>query len=180
VTVLRQLEPTNIEILYTAHQIYSELADESILSIAMLAPRSAPMHQLMAHELARQSDTQGATAQYREALHTDPQRRGTRFELAELLTHSASRSDQDEAEQEYKAALAANPFDERAESKLGDIAVQRSNLKDAFTHYSRAVKLQPNDAGAANGLAKTLILMNQTEEAQALLEHSAQLEPSTA
>jgi tetratricopeptide (TPR) repeat protein len=180
VSALQQLEPTNIEILYTAHQIYSELADESMLSVAMLAPNSARMHQLMAHELARQGDTQGAIRQFREAAKIDPQRPGLRFELAEMLTNSASRADQEEAEQEYKAALAVNPFDEKAECRLGEIAARRSDLKEAFAHYSRAVKLQPNDADAANGLAKTLILMNQPEKAQVLLEHSAQLEPFNA
>jgi len=177
---LKRLEPTNIEILYTSHQIYAELADESMLSVGMLAPKSARMHQLMAHEMARQGDTQGAIAQFREAVKIDPQRPGLRFELAEMLTNSANRADQDEAEQEYKAALAANPFDERAERRLGDIAARRSDLKEAFAHYSRAVKLQPDDADADLGLGKTLIAMSQPEKAQPLLERSAQLEPFNA
>ncbi|HLN02806.1 MAG TPA: tetratricopeptide repeat protein [Bryobacteraceae bacterium] len=177
VSELKRLEPTNIEILYTSHQIYGELADESMLSVGMLAPKSARMHQLMAHEMARQGDTQGAIAQFRQAVKTDPQRPGLRFELAEMLTNSANRADQDEAEQEYKAALAANPFDERAERRLGDIAARHSDLKDAYAHYSRALQLQPEDADADLGLAKTLIAMNEPGKAQPLLEHSAQLDP---
>jgi tetratricopeptide (TPR) repeat protein len=180
VGVLRQLEPANTEILYTAHQIYSDLAGETMLSVAMLAPKSARMRQLMAHEMARQGDTQGAIAHYREALKIDPQRPGLHFELAEMLSNSSSRSDQDQAEQEYKAALAANPFDERSESRLGEICARRSELKDAFAHYSRVVELQPNDADANLGLAKVLIAMSQPEKAQPLLEHSAQLEPFNA
>lgn len=85
--------------------------------------------------------------------------------------------DQDQAEQEYKAAWVANPFDERSESRLGEISARRSELKDAFAHYSRVVELQPNDADASLGLAKVLIAMSQPE---ALLEHSAQLEPFNA
>jgi len=180
VSALRQLQPTNVEILYTAHQIYSELADESMLSVAMLAPKSARMHQLMAHEMARQGDTQGAIAQFREAVKADPGRPGLHYELAEMLGNSSSRAEQDEAEHEYKAALAANPFDERSECRLGEIAARRSDLKDAFAHYSRAVKLQPDDADADLGLAKTLIAMSQPEKAQPLLERSAQLEPFNA
>ena len=180
VSALHLLEPANVEILYTAHQIYAELADESMLSVAILAPKSARMHQLMAHEMARQGDTQGAIAEFREAVKADPQRPGLRFELAEMLTNSSSRSDQDEAEQEYKAALAANAFDEKAECRLGEIAARRSDLKEAFAHYSRAVKLQPDDADADLGLGKTLIAMNEPEKAQPLLERSAQLEPFNA
>jgi tetratricopeptide (TPR) repeat protein len=180
VSALRQLEPTNVEILYTSHQIYSELADESMLSVGMLAPKSARMHQLMAHEMARQGDTQGAIAQFREAVKADPQRPGLHYELAEMLTNSSSRADQDEAEQQYKAALAANLFDEKSECRLGEIAARRSDLKDAFAHFSRAVKLQPDDADADLGLAKTLIAMNEPEKAQPLLENSTRLEPFNA
>ena len=79
VSVLRQLKPTDIEILYTAHRIYLDLADESMLSITMLAPDSARMHQLMAHEAARQGNTDGAIAQYREALKIDPKDSGASF-----------------------------------------------------------------------------------------------------
>jgi tetratricopeptide (TPR) repeat protein len=180
VSTLRQLEPTNVEILYTSHQIYSELADESMLTVGMLAPKSARMHQLMAHEMARQGDTQGAIAQFREAVKADPQRPGLHYELAEMLTNSSARADQDEAEQQYKAALAANPFDEKSECRLGEIAARRSDLKDAFAHFSSAVKLQPDDADADLGLAKTLIAMNEPGKAQPLLENSARLEPFNA
>jgi tetratricopeptide (TPR) repeat protein len=39
VGVLKQLAPTDPDILYTAYGIYSDLAGESMLSIAMLAPK---------------------------------------------------------------------------------------------------------------------------------------------
>ena len=46
--------------------------------------------------------------------------------------------------------------------------------------YSRAVQLQPADADARLGLAKTLIEMNQQDKAQSLLEQTVQLEPTNA
>jgi tetratricopeptide (TPR) repeat protein len=180
VSVLRQLKPTDIDILYTAHRIYLDLADESMLSITMLAPDSARMHQLMAHEAARQGNTEGAIAQYREALRIDPKVPGLHFELAEALSGSKQPSDREQIEREYKAALAANPFDEKSECRLGDIAARQSDLKSASAHYSRSLELQPNDPDANLGLAKTLIAMNQPEKAIPLLEHAAQLEPFNA
>jgi Flp pilus assembly protein TadD len=42
------------------------------------------------------------------------------------------------------------------------------------------VELQPADADAKLGLAKTLIEMNQTDKALALLEETVQLEPTNA
>lgn len=179
-SALRQLKPTDIDILYTAHRIYLDLADESMLSIAMLAPDSARMHQLMAHEAARQGNTERAIAQYRETIKIDPKIPGVHFELAEALSGSTLPSDREEVEPEYKAALAADPFDERSECRLGEIAAHQSDLKAAAAHYSRALDLQPNDPEAAVGLAKALISMNQPEKARPLLEHAAQLEPFNA
>jgi tetratricopeptide (TPR) repeat protein len=180
VSVLRQLKPTDIDVLYTAHRIYLDLADESMLSMTMLAPDSARMHQLMAHEAARQGNTEGAIAQYREALRIDPKVPGLHFELAEALNGSKQASDREEVAREYKAALKANPFDEKSECRLGDIAARQSDLKLAAAHYSRALELQPNDPDANLGLAKILISTNQPEKALPLLEHAAQLEPFNA
>jgi tetratricopeptide (TPR) repeat protein len=177
VGTLRDLRPTDTEILYTAHQVYASLSDETLLAVALTAPKSARMHQLMAHEMVRQGNISGAIAQLREAIRIDPRLPGLRFELAEALNSSKEASEQAQAESEYQAALAANPFDEKAHCRLGEFAFGRSDLKAAFAHYSRAVELQPNDADANLGLAKVLLAMDEPAKAQALLERSTKLEP---
>jgi hypothetical protein len=53
VSVLRGLEPTDESLIYTAYRIYSDLAAESLLSLSVVAPNSAHMHQAMAHELGK-------------------------------------------------------------------------------------------------------------------------------
>jgi tetratricopeptide (TPR) repeat protein len=128
----------------------------------------------------RQGNSDGAIAKYREALKLDPALPGLHFELAEILSNSSPAADPEEVEKGYKAALAVNPFDEKSECRLGEIASRRSDLKDASAHYSRALELQPNDADANLGLAKILISMNQPEKAQPLLERAARLEPFNA
>jgi len=177
VGVLRQLRPTDPEILYTAYRIYSTLTDEAMLGVATAAPGSARMHQLMARELNRQGNAEGAIAHYREALKIDPRLPGAHFELAELLSVG---SDPDGAQKEYEAALAADPYDEKSACRLGEFALRASDLKAASAHFSRALELQPGDADAAAGLAKTLIAMNQPEKAAPLLERAARLEPFDA
>ena len=68
VSVLREMEPTDEAILYTAYRIYSDLTAESVLSLSVVAPNSARMHQLMAHELAKHGDNAEAIENYRAAL----------------------------------------------------------------------------------------------------------------
>jgi tetratricopeptide (TPR) repeat protein len=178
VSVLRRLKPDDAGILYTAHRIYSEQADEAMLGVSMLAPNSAWMHQLMAQEMVRQGNTEGAIAHYREALRIGPRIPGLHFELAEVLSGASSDSDQQQAEKEYQSALAQNPFDEKSECRLGKIAVSRSDLKGAFAYYSRALELQPDDPEANLGLGRVLLSMDQPKKAQPLLESAVRLDPS--
>ncbi len=180
VSALRSLYPTNVEVLYASYRIYSELTGEAMLSLSLVAPKSARMHQVMAHELEKHGDEEAAIRNYREALKLDPKLPGLHFELAEVLNASSVASEQQEAESEYKAALSVNQFDARAEFRLGDISSRRGNVQEAYTHYSRAVQLQPNDAEANIGLAKTVMLMNQPDKAEPLLQRALQLDPTSA
>jgi tetratricopeptide (TPR) repeat protein len=180
VDALTTLSPTNPEILYASYRIHSDLVMQAMLGLTMVAPHSALMHQLMAHELAKQGDTAGAIRNYREALKIDPGTPGLHFELAEMLNSSMTASGREEAEKEYKAALAVNSMDEKSECRLGDLALLRDDLEAASSHYSRALQLQPNDAEAALGLAKTLMSMNQPQKAEPLLEHAVTVDPTSA
>jgi tetratricopeptide (TPR) repeat protein len=178
VGVLRKLKPEDAGILYTAHRIYSEQADEAALGIAMLAPKSAWMHEVIAEEMVIQGDNGAAIAHYREALKIDEHIPGLHFELGELLSSASSNTDKERAEKEYEAALAQNPFDEKSECRLGRIALGRSDLKGALAHYSRALELQSDDPEANLGLGKVMLAMNQPQKAEALLEKAVRLDPS--
>jgi len=180
VSVLRELDPTNVEIIYTAYRLYSDLADESRLSLIVVAPNSARTHQMMAHELARQGNTAEAIANYREALKLEPNLPGLHFELAEMLNSSSIPDAPQQAELEYKAALAANPFDEKSECRLGELAASQGDAKASYEHYERALKLQPSDPEANIDLAKALMAMNQPEKALPLLENAVKIDPTSA
>jgi Tfp pilus assembly protein PilF len=179
VSALRELKPTDEGILYSAYRIYSDLADESLISLTLVAPNSARMQQAMAHELAKRGNTTEAIAHYREALKINPQLPGLHFELGEMLRTSGSQH-QAEAEAEYKAALQANPRDEQAERRLGEFAVQRNDLQEAEQRLSKAVKLQPSDPDANVGLAKVFMAMGQPQKAEPLLDRAIQLDPTSA
>ena len=177
---LRKVAPTDESVLYTAYRIYSDLAAESIISLSVVAPNSARMHQAMAHELAKRGSTAEAIEHYRTALKIDPKLPGIHFELADMLRTLSTAEGRDEAEKEYKAALESNPLDEQSLCRLGEIALQRDDLKEANARYSKALLLQPGDPDANIGLAKVYMTMDQPEKAEPLLLHAIALDPTSA
>jgi cytochrome c-type biogenesis protein CcmH/NrfG len=177
---LRKAYPDNPEVLYAAYRTFSDLSGESMLSLSLVAPDSAPMRQVMAHEELKEGNTNGAVAQFRKAIIIDPHLPGVHFELAELLNTSQDAMVKKEAEKEYRAALVENPLDEKTECRLAEIDAQKGNTSRSYEEYSKAVELQPADADAKLGLAKTLVEMNQPDKAQTLLEETVQLEPANA
>lgn len=180
VNALRQLEPTNETILYTSYRVYSDLAEQSLLSLSLVAPNSAHMHQAMAHELAIRGNNAAAIENYRKALKLNPNLPGLHFELAEMLNLSTNPADRAEAKQQYEAALAANPFDEQSQRRLGEIAAQNDDLKQAHERFERAVELRPDDPDANLGLAKVFMDMGDPKKAQPLLQKAIQLDPTSA
>jgi tetratricopeptide (TPR) repeat protein len=170
--------PTDASLLYVSYRIYSDLAARSMLTLALAAPTSAEMHQVMARELARHGDTDPAIANYREAIKINPQLPGLHTELGDLLYHSSEKNLKSEAEAEFKAALAANPRDEKAQLSLGIIAQKNADLKAAFAADSRALQIDPNDTDACTELAKVLVMMNQQEQAQQMFERAIQIDPT--
>ncbi|HXW90118.1 MAG TPA: tetratricopeptide repeat protein [Terriglobales bacterium] len=177
---LRQTAPENPEVLYAAYRTYADLSGEAMLALSLAAPDSAQMHQLLAHEQARQGNTNAAAAQFRKAMAIDSHLPGIHFELAELLRSSQDPAVKKEAQQEYQAALLENPQDEKAILRLAEIDAQRGNAEQSFAQYTKAVNLQPGDADAKLGLAKTLIEMHRPDQALKLLEQAVQLEPTNA
>lgn len=180
VAQLRKVAPDNAEVLYAAYRTYADLSGESMLALSLAAPDSAQMHQMLAHEETKQGNTNGAVEQFRKAIAIDPHLPGIHFELAELLRTSQDPAVKKEAEQEYHAALAENPQDEKAIFRLAEIDAQKGNVQESYDEYTKAVELQPADAGAKLGLAKTLIEMKQNDKALKLLEETVQLEPTDA
>lgn len=180
IATLKKLNPTDPNVLYSSYRLYSDLADESLLSLSVVAPKSGRMHQALAHELAKRGNTTEAIENYRAAIKLDPQIPGIHFELAEMLKVVDTPESKQEAEAEYKTAIQANSLDEQSECGLGDLALHANDLKSASEDYTRAVQLQPNDPNANIGLAKVMIALDQRQKAEALLQHAIQVDPTNA
>ncbi len=178
ITQLRQADPENMEILYTAYRIHSDLAGESMLELSLVAPDSAQMHQAIAHEEARQGNATSAIAQYRKAIEANAHLPGAHFELAELLRTLGDATFDEEAEREYMAALREYPFDERADCRLGELFAKKGDFAQSYAYFSRAEELRHDNPDALSGVARALIEMGQKNKALPLMERAAQLEPT--
>jgi cytochrome c-type biogenesis protein CcmH/NrfG len=178
VSKLLAKRPTDASLLYLAYRLHSDLAGKALLTLALSAPESAQMHQAMARELVRHQDSAAAIVNYREAIRLNPQLPGLLSEFGELLYRSADAELKAESESEFKAALAVNPRDEKAQLMLGLIAMQRDEINAAYTDCSRAIELDPNDGDAVTELGKILILMNDKERAKAMFERAIQIDPA--
>jgi Tfp pilus assembly protein PilF len=178
VSVMLESQPTDSSLLLMSYRLYSDLANNAVLTLAMAAPNSAEMHQAMAIELGRHGDEAAAVANYRMAIQIDPKLPGLYFQFGTLLYNSTDQKLKSEAEAQFQAALAVDPRDEKAQLMLGKIAGRRGDLKAAYDADARAVEMQPNDADACTEFAMTLIYMNELDKARTLLVHALEIDPT--
>jgi Tfp pilus assembly protein PilF len=178
VSTLLAAHPTDASLLYLSYRLYSDLANRSMLTLALAAPESAQIHEVMARELARQNNNTAAIANYRSALSLDPDVSDLHTELGDLLFHSDDLNLQAQAVAQLKTALALNPKDERAEIELGMAESRQGNLKAAYANYSRALELNPDSGEACMELGKILITMNQPQKAQQMFERAVRIDPT--
>jgi tetratricopeptide (TPR) repeat protein len=177
---LQQSDSTNLDVLYASYRTYSQLADQAVDALAFVDLHSARLRQVVAERLIEEGDLRGAIAAYHEALKIDPGLPGINLELGEAYLESHSSSALDDAEREFKAALAQNPNDAKSECGLGEIYLRRGALKTSLEHYLRAALLQPDSPEAHLGAGTVLLKMNQFQQAAAELQRATQLNPDYA
>jgi len=176
---LVDLDPDNIEVLYLAQRIYSELADDTLNKLAIVAPGSARMQVVIAERLINEGDLKGATDHYRKALDLDPRLPGLHYELAEAIFAAAPTDPQAQADatKELETDIKLEGASARTECIFGRIAVQRQDLNAAYAHYTRAFALNPASAEAQFGLGRALAEMDKPQEAAKYLRMAIQSDP---
>jgi tetratricopeptide (TPR) repeat protein len=176
---LVDLDPDNVDVLFTAQRVYTELADDTLNKLAILAPGSARMQQVIAERLVNGGDLPRAIEHYKKALQLDPRVPGVHFELGEAILQSSLHdlATQAEAQKEFEAAEAIDGDAAKAECGLGAIASSQSDLDRAFAHYRRAYKLNPNELEAQLGLARLLMMQQKPQEAIKYLQAAVQADP---
>lgn len=175
------LEPDNLDLLFFAQRIYSELADDTMNKLALLAPDSARMQQLIAERLINAGDLNGAIEHYRKALAIDPRLPGMHFELAEaILEGSNEPAAQAAALNELDAAVKSEGDNVRIECSYGRIAALQGKFDVALAHYRRAHEMDPANGEAQLGLGNVLAEESKPEEALKYLRMAVQTDPMNA
>lgn len=179
---LVDLNPDDVDILYMAQRLYQGLAEDTLNKLAVLAPGSARMQQVIAERLINAGDLSGATEHYRKALQIDPRIPGVHFELAQAIFESAPSDPaiQAEAAKELAAAVSSDGDSPKVECELGKIALLKSDLDQAHEHYANAFRLNPEDAEAQLGLGRVLMSMEKPEQAKKYLEMAVHADPLNA
>lgn len=180
-SVLRQLvelDPENPEILFVAQRIYSDLAEDTLNKLAVVAPGSARMQEAIAEKLINAGDLKGAIDHYRRALQIDPRVPGIHYELGEAILESghSDATTQAEAQKELEASIAIDGDAAKTECELADIALLQSAPDRALAHYQQAYRLNPNEVQAQMGLAN-LAMHENPQEAVTYLRMAVQSDP---
>jgi Tfp pilus assembly protein PilF len=175
---LQRAHPTDADILFMAYRVHMELAERARDTLALIAPDSARMHELMAEQFVNDGNAADAITQYEKALAKDPSLPGVHYELGEaIMQNSKSEDSFEHAAREFEAALAENPRNAGAEAKLGQIAFSQGKMDRAEQDYQRALTLQPDEAEALKGMAEIFGRSGQTEQAVKYLLRASQSAP---
>lgn len=179
---LLEINPNNVDVLFFAQRIYSELADQTLNKLALLAPGSARMEQLIAERLINAGDLKDATAHYRKALQLDPHLPGMHFELAEALMEASPNDSatQGEALDELNAAIKTDGDSAKIECELGRIAQLQSQPANALRHFQRAYKMDPNSSDAEIGMAAVLEFQGSYQQSAEYLRRVVASDPLNA
>jgi tetratricopeptide (TPR) repeat protein len=176
---LVDMSPDDIEVLYMAQLVYSELADVTLNKFTILAAGTARMQQVIAEHLVNAGNLKEAIAHYQKCLEMDPRIPGVRFELAEAILGSA-RSDpstQAQAESVLEQAMKAEGDSAQIESEFGRIALLQSDNQTAYARYAKALAMDPGDADAQIGMGHALMSLGKPEEAVKYLRRAVAADP---
>ena len=179
---LIKLDPDNIDILYFAQLVYSEMADDTLNKLALLAPNSARMQEVVAERLVNAGNLKGAIDHYRKALAIDGYLPGAHYELAEAILESSPNDAQAQAEalQELRLSIKVDGESAKTESMLGRIALLQDDRGGAAKYYKRALELDPENEDAQMGLAKLLMEENKPQDAMKYLRAVVESDPLNA
>ena len=141
---ISQLAPRDPQVLLAPYQLARQTMDQALMNLLVAAPESAQMHIVMADEQARKGNRIRAVEQYRQALKLNPALPGAHLLLAEQLRTSPDPKMNSQAEAEYRAAVALNPYCNSSINNRSDRTEYKPCNKSALSSFSGAIDGRPS------------------------------------
>lgn len=138
-----------------AHQALSSL--NTALS---LDRGNAAVMSKMADAYQAQGNTSAAIANYRKAIQANPGFMPAYMSVSNIFDQ---RGDGEAAMVELRSALNVNPHFEAGKTRLGNLAMTVDKPDQALQYYKDALKDNPNDPDAINGLSQALTVVAQKQ-----------------
>jgi tetratricopeptide (TPR) repeat protein len=176
---LLNISPDNVDVLFFAQRVYGELADNTLNKLAVLAPGSARMEQLIANRLINAGDLKGAMEHYRKAMQLAPRLPGLHYELAQALLEGNPNdaAAQKQALAELDAARQTDGDTSGVECQFGRVALLQNDLPRAFQHFQSAHQMDPASPEAQIGMADIYRRQGKLEEAAKYLHMAVSADP---
>ena len=127
---------------------------ETIRFATRISPRNRDRHQLMGKILLARGDTEGARNAFHRSVARSSSKGSQSAAVAELFFISGRA---DLAEEEYNAAIEAEPDNMRFYNRRGIVLRRERKHKEAIDNYRLAQKLSPRDPVACYNLARAFI-----------------------
>jgi tetratricopeptide (TPR) repeat protein len=126
------------------------------------SPRNFDVHELLGLTYAAEKDNTKAVEELRVAARLSPASVSARNNLATSLIHAGR---PDEAEAEWRAALAADPADYTANRNLARLYLQQARLQPAIPLLEKAQKIHPEALDNGYDLALAYEMQGQYTQA---------------
>jgi tetratricopeptide (TPR) repeat protein len=176
---LRQLakrQPNNQEVWYLLSRVYMKLSENALGKINAIDPNSVLAHQLSGEMMEAMNNYDGALVELKKAVDMAPQRPGSHFKLGGAYE---GLSQWDAAANEYKAELAIDPVNCRAQWKLGSIVILKGgDAQEALTLIDQSLAACPTLTDARADRARALLTLGRNAEAIPDLQAVIKADPS--
>lgn len=167
IKVLRDRDPDNEDVLYSAYRVYSALAAAALQKLGADGHDSARVHEILGQSMMAQERYPQAIQEYSKAIERNGRLAGLHLQLGQaILAESRTEENRQKAAKEFRTELEINPGDAEAAYQLGEISYEWSDWDEAKRWLLKAVELRPKFAEAHAALGR--VLAEQGNQASAI------------
>ena len=180
---LVRLYPDDPEVLYHSGRLFANFAYVQTMRLATVAPGSVWLHQAAGEANESQGLHDAALREYEQVVAASPRRPGIRFRIGRVLLArakaTASADDLAGARKAFEEELALDPSNANAAYELGEMDRTAGEFQSARRRFEQAVSHYPGFEHALIGLGRTLIALDQPQQALQPLQDALKANPES-